>query len=537
MEGSQIHEVPHTRIVDSPFQTRSNYDEPKLAELAANIVVHGVLQPVLARMVGDIIELIAGHRRVRASRIAGKETIPVIFREMSDEQAREVVIVENLQREDVHALDEAAIFAGLMADYGRTAQQLADKIGKTRAYVLRRLTLNGLCPLAQLAFREGRLSEYGAFSVARILDAALQEAATNELCAGKDVAGRNAVRQVVESYLLTLDDAPFDTKSATLLPSAGACTACPKRSGACADLFGDLSRADLCSDSACYRAKAEATWTVSCEEALAKGHEVLDEEASRKLFPYGGRYLAHESEYVDLSMVCPMDDRRRTWKAVLGRSLPPVTLAQDGQGFAHLLVREVDALSVVAPPQVAGKPKSDGIAHVATASMTAPDVASAERPEDRRAVFKAGLPVIVAAAEAAPIGVEFLRFVARGLLEASWADVRKAVARRRGLGTKAQPDAGLLEAVEKMSSSEVQGLLAEVVASRFGVPSHAGSTYGTGFLAACALYGVTLQQLESSIGETRNAVEPPTLAAPLTQGEANDMPEAPLADDEEPVAA
>jgi len=137
---AQIREVPVERILPNPAQPRLSYEEDSLTELADSIREHGVLQPILVRPVGSQYELIAGERRWRASRMAQRESIPAIVVEFDDETALEVSIIENLQREDVSPLEEAAMFRK-MTDLGYSVRQLAQKIGKDKGYVENRIRL------------------------------------------------------------------------------------------------------------------------------------------------------------------------------------------------------------------------------------------------------------------------------------------------------------------------------------------------------------------------------------------------------------
>jgi ParB/RepB/Spo0J family partition protein len=137
---AQIREVPVGKILPNPAQPRLSYEEDSLNELADSIREHGVLQPILVRPVGSQYELIAGERRWRASRMAKRETIPAIVAEFDDETALEVSIIENLQREDVSPLEEAAMFRK-MTELGYSVRQLAQKIGKDKGYVENRMRL------------------------------------------------------------------------------------------------------------------------------------------------------------------------------------------------------------------------------------------------------------------------------------------------------------------------------------------------------------------------------------------------------------
>ncbi len=138
---AQIRELALDRILPNPAQPRLSYEEESLTELADSIREHGVLQPILVRPVGPKFELIAGERRWRASGMAERDTIPAIVVDFDEQTALEVSIIENLQREDVTPLEEAAMYRR-MTDLGYSVRQLAQKIGKDKGYVENRLRLS-----------------------------------------------------------------------------------------------------------------------------------------------------------------------------------------------------------------------------------------------------------------------------------------------------------------------------------------------------------------------------------------------------------
>jgi ParB family chromosome partitioning protein len=139
---AQLREVPVGKILPNPAQPRLSYDEDSLTELADSIREHGVLQPILVRPSGARFELIAGERRWRASGMAGRETIPAIVVDFDEQTALEVSIIENLQREDVSPLEEAAMFRKMTEVFGYSVRQLAQKVGKDKGYIENRLRLS-----------------------------------------------------------------------------------------------------------------------------------------------------------------------------------------------------------------------------------------------------------------------------------------------------------------------------------------------------------------------------------------------------------
>ncbi len=134
--------IPLDRIESNPEQPRLAFDETTLEELAASIREHGVLQPILVRPIGENhFQLIAGERRWRASKIAGMASIPALVEDIDDDTALEISIIENLQREDISPLDEAAMYDRMIKDHGYSIRRLADKLGKDKGYLENRLRL------------------------------------------------------------------------------------------------------------------------------------------------------------------------------------------------------------------------------------------------------------------------------------------------------------------------------------------------------------------------------------------------------------
>src|SRR6202050_1355379 len=171
---SLVQNIPLSRIQESKTNPRRQFDETRLAELADNIRLHGVLQPILVRPLpggeAESYELVAGARRYRASRLAKCASIPATIRELTDPQCLELQLIENLQRTDVHELDEARGYAALMQlqPDTYTVETLAEKIGRSEKYVYARLRLTHLVEDVQQAFYAGKLTVAHAFEIARL---------------------------------------------------------------------------------------------------------------------------------------------------------------------------------------------------------------------------------------------------------------------------------------------------------------------------------------------------------------------------------
>jgi ParB family transcriptional regulator, chromosome partitioning protein len=171
---SSIQDIPLEKIRESKTNPRSQFDQSKLAELAENIRQHGILQPILVRPLpkgaADTYELVAGARRLRASKLAHRESIPATVRELTDAQALELQVIENVQRVDVHPLDEAQGYAALikLQPNTYTVESISSQVGRSPQYVNARLRLLQLIPEAKQAFYEDKLTVAHAFEIARL---------------------------------------------------------------------------------------------------------------------------------------------------------------------------------------------------------------------------------------------------------------------------------------------------------------------------------------------------------------------------------
>ena len=189
-------EIPLDRIERNPFQTRTQFDESKLNELAASIAASGVVQPIVVRLLKDgRYQLITGERRWLASQRAGKETIPAVVREVADAAAMEMTIVENLQRADLNPMEQARAFQRLSQEFHLTQEQMASRTGKDRASIANFLRLLKLPDSAQQLVEAGELS----FGHARAL-LALESAEAISSAAQKVLALHMSVRGT-ETYV------------------------------------------------------------------------------------------------------------------------------------------------------------------------------------------------------------------------------------------------------------------------------------------------------------------------------------------------
>lgn len=279
----------------SPTNPRKTFPAEEMAEMVDSVKRHGVLQPILVRpwptayaYEGDIApayELVAGERRYRAAKGAKLEMIPATVRHLSDHEVLEIQIIENLQRKGLHELEEAEGYELMIQQHGYTADGLAEKIGKSRAYIYGRMKLTALCMPARLAFRDGKLTASTALLIARIPGETLQVKALEAITSTwKGVLSTREAASVIQSdFCCYLNDAAFPQENLLLVPAAGGCSTCPKRSGASPELFPDIERADVCTDLDCYKAKSTAWLAYQKAQAEAVGKKVIAGDEARKI--------------------------------------------------------------------------------------------------------------------------------------------------------------------------------------------------------------------------------------------------------------
>jgi ParB/RepB/Spo0J family partition protein len=289
--------VPIEQLAESATNYRRTHDALAHAELVASIAVRGVLVPLVVRQVTtdpDRYEVAAGHRRLRAARAAGIAELPVAVRTMDDREFAEIMITENLQRVDPDPLDEADAYQQLISALDYDVATLATKFGKSETYIRQRLVLTRLADEVRTALGDGAIELGHAVLLARVDEARQRELLLTELLApykmhaavtraeiadpgaydeaeaeidpaspplypARTRISVGALRVAMAEALIPLAPVRWDRDDATLVPTAGSCTACPKRTGANPALFDEFDHADdRCPDRACYAAKKTA---------------------------------------------------------------------------------------------------------------------------------------------------------------------------------------------------------------------------------------------------------------------------------------
>jgi ParB family chromosome partitioning protein len=271
VNATEYRNVSLALLNESKTNPRRTFEPTALSELASSIRTQGVLSPLLVRpLTENGFEIIAGARRYRAAQIAEVPTVPVRIVHLSDAAALEAQLVENLIRSEIHPMEEAQGFRALLdLDEPRySIEQIAAKVGKSPVFVASRVKLADLAPAAVEAFYAEEIGVGHALLLAKLPPEQQETALT--ACYKEDWsgAGQRAKRILLPvrslqfwietNVLLILKLAPFDKRDAELVPAAGSCTDCAKRTGHNKLLFSDLGKSDACTAPNCYQAKIDA---------------------------------------------------------------------------------------------------------------------------------------------------------------------------------------------------------------------------------------------------------------------------------------
>jgi ParB/RepB/Spo0J family partition protein len=536
----------------SPFQPRKSFDERKLQELAASIgpaeprdgkpAGPGVLSPIVVRKNNKGHEIIFGERRWRASKLVGRTKIPSLVVEMSDAEVMEAQLIENSQREDVNALEEANHYDLLIKKHKHTIETIAAKTGKSRSHVYARIGLLKLGPIAKKALADGRLAAAIATDlVVTIEDAKLQEQYVRE-CLGENLNYREtsaledlgiaheAVSDVDETgepgyvdhnadakplsyraarellrrkYSTKLSLAKFDPTDATLT-KAGACGPCPHRSGSQPELPGmapSKTADDVCTKPSCFEEKTQAVWKIQTKGAEARGLKVVEREDAKNVFFDSGE-IKPTSPYVDPEDSPPPNIAKpgptASWGKLLGKKLAeiPRVLVQDVTGAPRELLDRKKAVEVLREAGKLDEPEKPKKS-TSSSSSSSPSVNSEQyrkeqekrerENEQKEQALKAVLVVASAAGEELSDKKElaFWRLVGRWAVQDRHWDL-DVVADRHELAQSKH----LLDLIDKAKGvGAIRGLLAECIVATTHDHPYSKDDKET-FDDACKLLGV-----------------------------------------------
>lgn len=294
--NNKYQEMEITKLFPSPTNPRKHFNETKLDELKKSIVISGVQEPLIIRHAPEIgqfvtgletgypeYEIVAGERRYRASLLAEKSTVPVLIKELTDEQVMEIQAIENLQREDVNLVDQADAFklwidiylkehsSDKNVDYDVALMDLSNKIGKSVSWITKVMKLSDLVDAAKQMVVDEKISIQHAVHIARLPKKDQEECV--RYCKQNQPSVDGLVYFIQNRLVRNLNKAPFSTTDPKLVEAAGACITCSKRSGANQTLFNDIQSKDLCFDSNCYSVKLQNFVLNKIIELTEKGEE------------------------------------------------------------------------------------------------------------------------------------------------------------------------------------------------------------------------------------------------------------------------
>jgi ParB family chromosome partitioning protein len=208
-EQNELQQIPINKIRLNPFQPRKDFEPEKLAELMQSIKTYGLLQPIIVRVVEGGYQLVAGERRLRACSQLGWTEIPAVVRELSENAMATMALIENLQRENLSFLEEAAGYERLLREFGLTQEVLAQRLGKSQSTIANKLRLLKLPEKVKEKLLKEELTERHARALLKLPDAAAQEKILNEICNLNYTVKQTEQR--VEEYLRSLS-APLPAK-------------------------------------------------------------------------------------------------------------------------------------------------------------------------------------------------------------------------------------------------------------------------------------------------------------------------------------
>jgi ParB/RepB/Spo0J family partition protein len=514
--------IPLDHLHESPFNPRRTF--VGIDDLAANIVAEGrIHEPLLVRpttVAGiDGFEIVFGHRRFRAAAAAALLTVPCMVRTMTDAEARSAQVAENLQRADVHPIEEAEGFQAMIDGDNLTADDLAAKFGKSRSYVYGRLKLLEACPAVRKACLAGEVGSEVALLIARLRTPAFQEKALNyiskEYHAKLDDGGKRSYRIIrdllSEKFSLDLKDAIFDLEDEMLVPAAGHCVRCPKRTGNAPE-FDDIASptdkkdkyghypdrapvhgTDVCTDPDCFAEKKKAHLKREAAKLQEAGKVVVQGSKARQAIDACGNI---KGGFIKLA------DVRDALKKVAKDAKPTVVTIQDPRnGKTHQVVKidEVKAAGVKV------KEPSSSRSHVESeADRKKREAAHAKRMAEVQAELDARMSLLTrvrAAAAVAPRSAFDLQMVAQVAYSGVAWEHRALLAELHGV------EANALQAhIATLPLDELTLFILDcALIQNVRVPTYALDRKPEQLLAAAAHYGVPVGDEHKPVKAPRRA--------------------------------
>lgn len=510
----------------APWNPRKHFDPDALQELADSIRTQGLAEPILLRPLGTgHYELVAGERRFRACELVDLDPVPAIVRTLTDEQAFDVALVENGQRRDLHPLEEADAFAVKRDRFHRSVEEIAAQVGHTTLYVRQRIRLADLEPTARQLFLDAKVSLGVALLLARMPNPKQQAKAAQQFGdrRGDELLSVSQARWTIErEFMLDLKRATFPLADATLVPEAGACSTCPKRTGNQRELFDDVESDDLCTDSACFEGKVDAAWKRQVDEAKKSGVRMLSQTEAKAIWKdkWSGGDLK-KAGFTDLNATCYEDSKHRTYKQLLKDTKPTAIVRHPHSGT---VVELIEAKGLTKLLKAAGHDFSKkssgggggGRTSSAASSWHKKQEAERRAKDRKKKVVAAALAQMAPAIEKGAADKAYLRLLVDAQLDENLYRLQEVFRRR---DQKDRNPKKLAAYVAGLTEGQLRALLLEMAIGD-GIKGY-GNAYGSAFLGACKVFKVDVKKLEAAeLAKDKAAAKPAKgkKAAPAKKG-------------------
>jgi len=285
-------------IQESTTNQRHNFDQVSLQELADSIKSKGILSPLLLRPKGKGYEVVFGARRFRAAKLAGLKEVPANVRAISDDEAIDIQIIENIQRQDINSMEEAEGFKYLIENKKYEVKSIAEKIGKSESYVRLKLQLNKLIPKVADLLRDNKFTYAQASLIARLSN---DKQAEILKAIGNDYeSSPSEIRKWIQNNNdKELSKAPFRLDLTNLINGVVACTICPYNTAVEKELFPELSKKNICTNPKCYNEKVKANLERKINEFKDKGIEPVQVCTGWGAEMLGSKKLIGEDTYTE----------------------------------------------------------------------------------------------------------------------------------------------------------------------------------------------------------------------------------------------
>ena len=469
--STEYRDLPLSNLIESATNPRRIFDHEALKELAESIRSQGVLSPLLVRPLTErSFEIIAGARRYRAAQLAEAETVPVRIVNLTDAESLEAQLIENLQRRDVHPLEEAQGFRALLNldEPKYSIEQISAKTGKSASYCAQRIKLTELTAAVTEAFAKDEIGVGHALLLAKLQPAEQEQALS--ACFREDWNGgqgkakrillpvRHLHQWIEQNILLILKDAPFSKTDPNVNPAAGACVNCPKRTGGNAQLFADIAE-DACTDPACYQSKLDGfvAQTIAAKPKLVQISSAYGPAPATD----SGNAALPRNKYIEIKPQDPNAKKQRDWPEY--QTCKSMTEAIVTEGTEKGEVRKICA----DPECPVHRPKKQRPA--GDERINAEQNAEQEKQRREEAIANAvGLRVLSAIVDAVPVRLtkRDLVFIVERLLPQLEERRIEVLARNHGV-KKAQPSDSIGKLmgvyVRKAEEGELGQLLVETV--------------------------------------------------------------------------